>query len=100
MDVRALLEQIEQRSYEAEQRAREEEERAMRRAEEARRAATPPKRIGELMQQKISEAMPRGPSKRAATSWRLTPTTARKAVVYAEILGPCKAEQKDEDRWS
>ncbi len=102
-DVRSMLEEIERRSHQAEQRAREEEERAMRRAEQARRAVQPPKPIGELMQEKLQQTMP-GPnsgSRRRVSPWRLTRGKARKAVVYAEILGPCKATQDDsKERWS
>ena len=103
-DVRSLLEEIDRRSHQAEQRAREEEERAMRRAEEARQAVRPRKPIGELMQRQLAETMPEpqtGKLRRRVSPWRLTPDTARKAVVYAEILGPCKAARDDsQERWS
>lgn len=101
-DVRSLLEQMEQQSYRAEQRAREEEARAMRRAQEARRVASVRQPIGELIRQRQQQVAARQStdSRRRVSSWRLTPKTARRAVVLAEILGSCKAERDDaNERW-
>lgn len=38
-------------------------------------------------------------TKRKVSRYKLSATKARDAIVYAEILGPCKAEQEEEWRW-
>jgi hypothetical protein len=93
-DMQAMLQEIEGRSRAAEDRAREQEARASQMALQARRTAEKPKRVGELIQQKLGKPTP---TKRGTVDrrWRMTPERARRAIIYAEILGPCKAQQED-----
>ena len=95
-DMQGMLQEIERRSRAAEDRAREEEARASQTALQARRTAETPKRVGELIQQKLSKPKPK-PTRRVLVDprWQMTPERARRAIVYAEILGPCKAQQED-----
>jgi hypothetical protein len=50
--------------------------------------------VGELIQQNFSKPKP---TKRRTVErrWQMTPERARRAIIYAEILGPCKAQQDD-----
>jgi hypothetical protein len=100
-DMQGMLQEIERRSLVAEDRAREEEARASQTALQVRRIAkTPqriaktPQRVGELIQQNLSrpKSTKRGTVERR---WQMTPERARRAIIYAEILGPCKAQQDD-----
>lgn len=95
-DGQSLLEQLERQAQEAEHRARDEEERAHERAQEIQRSR---QRMAARMR-KLGAAGPAdGTRPRGRSPWRLTPGRAREAVVYAEILGPCKADRGEEWRW-
>ena len=93
-DMQGMLQEIERRSRVAEDRAREEEARASQTALQARRTAETPQRVVELIQQNFSKPKP---TKRRTVErrWQMTPERARRAIIYAEILGPCKAQQDD-----
>jgi hypothetical protein len=56
-----------------------------------------PRRVAELLQQRQTSGKPL-PTRRIGR-YHLTPAKARDAVVYVEIIGPCKAEQEEEWRW-
>ena len=95
-DGQSLLEQLERQAQEAEQRARDEEERAHERAQEIQQSR-------QRMAARMREMERAGPAPsdrpRRRSPWSLTPERAREAVVYAEILGPCKADRGEEWRW-
>lgn len=95
-DGQSLLEQLERQAQEAEQRARDEEERARERAQEIQQSR---QRMAARMRQLGSAGAPGEARPRGRSPWRLTPDRARQAVVYAEILGPCKADRDEEWRW-
>ena len=61
----------------------------------------PKRRVSQLVGRHPSkEKGPRGPRRgRRCGRYTLTPKTARDAVVYAELLGPCKGEREEEWRW-
>ena len=95
-DGQSLLEQLERQAREAEERARDEEERARERAQEIQRSR---QRMAARMR-KLGAAGPEASDRpRGPNRWRLTPDRAREAVVYAEILGACKADREEDWRW-
>ncbi len=94
-DGQSLLDQLERQAQEAEQRARDEEERAHERAQEIQRSR---QRMAARMRE-LGSAGPASDRPRGRNRWRLTPDRAREAVVYAEILGACKADRGEEWRW-
>ena len=95
-DGQSLLEQLERQAQEAEPAAQDEEEKARERAQEIRQSRL---RMAARIRESGSAGPPGGARPRGRSRWRLTPDRARKAVVYAEILGPCKADRDEEWRW-
>ena len=95
-DGQSLLEQLERQAQEAEERARDEEERARERAQEIQRSR---QRMAARMRQLGAAGQEPSGRPRRRSPWRLTPDRAREAVVYAEILGACKADREEEWRW-
>ena len=95
-DGQSLLEQLERQAREAEERARDEEERARERAEEIQR--TRRRAAARMREPGAAGAVSSGRARRRSP-WSLTPDRARRAVVYAEILGPCKADREEGWRW-
>ena len=64
------------------------------------RQVRPARSVAELIGQRRGTSSPRdAKSRRRANGYKLTPEKARLAVVYAELLGPCKAEREEEWRW-
>lgn len=95
-DGQSLLEQLERQAREAEERARNEEERARERAEEIQRTR---RRAAARMREPGAAGAVSSDRARRRSPWSLTPDRARRAVVYAEILGPCKADREEGWRW-
>ena len=84
---------------EADSQAREVVERAREAATQAQRIQ-PQQRVKELVQTRLAavqaERVVEGVKRRRR--WTLTPDRAKEAIVYAEILGPPKAERREEFR--
>jgi hypothetical protein len=95
-DAQALLRQIEAQARGAEERMTAQQAKAQARARQARQVQSP-RRVAELLQQRQTSGKPL-PTRRIGR-YHLTPAKARDAVVYVEIIGPCKAEQEEEWRW-
>ena len=95
-DGQSLLEQLERQAQEAEERARDEEERARERAQEIQQSR---RRMAARMRKMTAVGPADAARPRGRSRWSLTPERAREAVVYAEILGPCKADRGEEWRW-
>ncbi len=99
-DMQSALAESERRSRDAERRAAAEQELAAQTAQQARQVTQSSRRVAELMRQRLAATKP-VTKKRTRKRWHMTSATARRAVVYAEIVGPCKAQQDDsQDRWS
>ncbi len=98
-DAQILLAEIERQASAAEQRAQTQEDEASARQRQARQVR-PARSVAELIGQRRGTSSPRdAKSRRRANGYKLTPEKARLAVVYAELLGPCKAEREEECRW-
>ena len=91
---RDLIEALEQQARQIEERACREEGRARKKAQQARK---PRQRVQELVRQRLEkdQAGPRR-HRKVRGKWVLNPRAARDAIVWAEILGPPKAERTDE----
>ena len=76
-------------------------QRVLQELERQARVVQPKRRVSQLVGRHLSkEKGPRGPRRgRRCGRYTLTPKTARDAVVYAELLGPCKGEREEEWRW-
>ena len=98
-DAQTLLAEVEQQARAAEKRAQAKEAEARARARQARQMR-PAGRVSALIGQRRPAARTRDAwSRRAGGRYHLTPEKARDAVVYAELLSPCKAEREEEWRW-
>jgi len=98
-DARTLLADTERQARAAEKRAQAQEAEARQRARQAREVR-PARRVAALIGQRRPAARTRDArSRRAGGRYHLTPEKAREAVVYAELLSPCKAEREEEWRW-
>ena len=95
----ALLERLEREALEIERHAQLVEAQAKESAAQLQQVQ-PRRRVQELVREQVAhrraeQSVPRAKKK---GRWRLTANSARDAVVYAEILGPPKAERGDEYR--
>ena len=95
----ALLERLEREALEIERHAQVVEAQAKESAAQLQQVQ-PRRRVQELVRDQVAhrraeQSVPRAKKK---GRWRLTANSARDAVVYAEILGPPKAERGDEYR--
>ena len=98
-DAQILLAEIERQASAAAQRAQTQEDEASARQRQARQVR-PARSVAELIGPRRGTSSPRdAKSRRRANGYKLTPKKARLAVVYAELLGPCKAEREEEWRW-
>jgi hypothetical protein len=99
-DAQILLAEIERQARGAEQRAQAQEAEARARQRQARQVR-PARSVAKLIGQRrgtrsTSDAKPH---RLAGGRYQLTPEKARIGVIYAELLGPCKAEREEEWRW-
>ena len=99
---RSLMEVLEDQLRDAEQRARREQKDELRREREraeqmarALRDSRPRQRMDDLVQKRL-DGEKAAVHRRQRSKWILNSRSARDAVVYAEILGPPKAERSDE----
>ena len=91
-----LLEQLE-RAMEIDRQARAVEVQAKESAAQLPQVQ-PRRRVQELVRDQIRGEEPPPAAKGKKSRWHLTPASARDAIVYAEILGPPKAERGEEYR--
>jgi hypothetical protein len=94
-----LLERLTREAREIEQQARLVEAQAKESARQIQQVQ-PRRRIQEAVREEIArvQAKPRTTAKKKR--WQVTAASARDAIVYAEILGPPKAERKEEGSFS
>jgi hypothetical protein len=95
-DAQSLLRELEQQANAAEELA---EAQAAAARERQRQAARPARSVAELMRQRRTAQKADVGKVPVGGRYHLTPEKARDAVVYAELLGPCKAEREEEWRW-
>ena len=91
-----LIERLEREAREIEQQAALVEAQAKESARQIQEVK--PRRIQEAVREEIARVQTKQPRTRATKKkrWQVTATSARDAIVYAEILGPPKAERKEE----
>ena len=94
--AQAQVRQLEALAHSAELKAVGQRAEAQARQRQAR-ALQSPRSVSDLLRQHQRQSRPL--PKRAPDGYRLTPESARNAMVYAELLGPCKAEREEEWRW-
>ncbi len=91
-----LLERLTREAREIEQQARLVETQAKESARQIQEVQ-PRRRIQEAVREEIARVQAQQPRTRAKRKrWQVTAASARDAIVYAEILGPPKAERKEE----
>lgn len=90
---RSLIEELERQARESEQRVEEQEARLRERQRQLQQVR-PARRMSEMLRERASASKPQEPvegRQLTARGWQLSAAAARDAVVYAEILGPCRA---------
>lgn len=93
-----LLQDLERQAAEAERQA-ELQASVARTYEQKARKVQPAQRVTKLLRDR-QQKLAGGPvAKRPPGRYKLSPAKTREAIVWAEILGPCKGEQQEEWRW-
>lgn len=92
-EMERLTEEAGDQARQSEERAREMQQQVHELQRQARELQ-PRQRIQELVRQRLQQEA--GPSARRKRGWKLDPEEARRAIVYAEILGKAKAERDEE----
>lgn len=92
-----LLQDLQRQAREAEQQAATQTGVAVTRERDVR-TVQPRRSVAELVAQRQESERSTGADRRS-NRYKLSPAKARDAIVWAEILGPCKAEQQEEWRW-
>ncbi len=92
-----LLERLTREAREIEQQARLVETQVKESARQIQEVQ-PRRRVQEAVREEMARVQAQQPPTRAKKKrWRVTASSARDAIVYAEILGPPKAERKEEE---
>ena len=90
-----MLERLEREARQIEEQAKLVEAQAKESARQIQEVQ-PRRRVQEVVREEIARVQAQRPGTRATKKrWQVTATSARDAIVYAEILGPPKAERED-----
>lgn len=92
-DAQTILRELEYRARQAEQQATAQQQVAEQRQQQVQR----PKPLAQLLRKTEPEPNVKARPRRGRR-YHLSPASARDAIVYAEILGPCKALKQDDER--